>query len=436
MKNTITLMFICTAILFNSCVEEPPNALITGVGGVVTDVNNNTLEGVEVSVGSKKELTDAKGYYMIDGVSGSSITLIATKVGYAQSNNSITIIGGEIKEQNIMLINLGSIEGKVTGNDGIGIDGVKIGTIPVTQEVYTDVSGNYILPDLQAGSYTISAEKVSYYTSSGIVTVTDGEITTKDITLLVEGEVPENFILVEGGTFQMGSTSGVSDELPMHSVTVNSFFISKYEITHAEYIDFMNTIGVSSNGSYGGGEYIDMGEADCAIGHDGNSFYFKGSSYASTENTPVIEVSWYGAKAFAEWAGGRLLTEAEWEYAARGGIQSQGYIYSGSNTIGDVTWYRSNSGSQTHDVGTKQPNELGIYDMSGNVLEWCSDWYDAIYYSISPNTNPKGPASGGYRVLRGGSWSYSVNGCRVAAREDGNPALTGSKVGFRYAKGL
>ena len=243
-------------------------------------------------------------------------------------------------------------------------------------------------------------------------------------------------VLVAGGTFQMGSNSGHSDEKPVHSVTVSSFKISKYEITHKQFIEFLNDKGVNANGSYsdatyGNKEYIDMDDGDCAIGHNGSSFYFKGSSYASTDNTPVIEVTWYGANAFCKWAGGRLPTEAEWEYAARGGNQSQGYTYSGSNTIGDVAWYGSNSGSKTHPVGTKQPNELGIYDMSGNVFEWCSDWYSSSYYSSSPSTNPQGPSSGSYRVRRGGGWSTGASGCRTAYRGGGSPGLSYISMGFR-----
>ena len=100
----------------------------------------------------------------------------------------------------------------------------------------------------------------------------------------------------------------------------------------------------------------------------------------------------------------------------RGGTLTHGYTYSGSNTIGDVAWYISNSGNRTQAVGTKAPNELGLYDMSGNVWEWCTDWYDAGYYSVSPSLNPKGPSSGTSRVLRGGSWINVEDDCRVAAR--------------------
>ncbi|MBO5853693.1 MAG: SUMF1/EgtB/PvdO family nonheme iron enzyme [Bacteroidales bacterium] len=126
----------------------------------------------------------------------------------------------------------------------------------------------------------------------------------------------------------------------------------------------------------------------------------------------------------------RLPTEAEWEYAARGGNKSQGYKYSGSNTIGDVAWYDGNISSRTHDVKTKQANELGIYDMSGNVWEWCQDWYGS--YSSSSQTDPTGPTSGSSRVLRGGSWYDDAGGCRVSDRsEDGYPGSRYFNCGLR-----
>lgn len=129
----------------------------------------------------------------------------------------------------------------------------------------------------------------------------------------------------------------------------------------------------------------------------------------------------------------RLPTKAEWEFAARGGNSSQGYKYSGSNNIDDVVWYESNSNSNTHEVGTKAPNELGLYDMSGNVFEWCQDWYDRNYYSSSPSKNPKGPSSGSIRVNRGGSWDDDAWDCRLSIRGYSTPDNRGSNLGLRLA---
>ena len=236
-------------------------------------------------------------------------------------------------------------------------------------------------------------------------------------------------VLVNGGTFTMGSPSGTgnSGEHPQHSVTVSSFRISKYEITNQQYADYMNAIGADANGSVGGVEYLDTNDTDCQISHNGSSFVVD----AGKENYPVIEVSWYGAKAYSEYYGGRLPTEAEWEFAARGGNSSNGYTHSGSNTIDDIAWYYTNSGSATHTVGTKNANELGLHDMSGNVWEWCNDWYDSNYYSSSPSNNPQGPNSGVGRVVRGGGWYDNAYYCRVANRNYGSPAYANPTLGFR-----
>ena len=175
-------------------------------------------------------------------------------------------------------------------------------------------------------------------------------------------------------------------------------------------------------------------------------------------NLPVEKVSWYDAVKFCNKKserdgltpcysgsgsnvscnfsanGYRLLTEAEWEYAARGGPESRGYKYSGSSNPDEVAWYRDNLGIKTHQVGIKKANELGLYDMSGNVYEWCWDMYDDGYYRNSPTSNPKGPSSGKYRVLRGGSWSDDTRYMRCADRVRCDPDLRFNDDGFRYAR--
>ena len=217
-------------------------------------------------------------------------------------------------------------------------------------------------------------------------------------------------VYVSGGTFTMGATSeqgsdAYSDEKPAHSVTLSGYYIGKYEVTQELWKAVMGS----------------------------NPSRFKG------DNLPVERVSWNDVQEFLRKLNAmtgkryRLPTEAEWEFAARGGNSSRGYKYSGSNSIGNVAWYDGNSGSRTHAAGTKSPNELGIYDMSGNVREWCQDWYSSSYYVSSPRNNPRGPNSGSYRVFRGGGWVSNAGFCRVSYRYDGTPDSRLSDLGFRLA---
>jgi formylglycine-generating enzyme required for sulfatase activity len=242
-----------------------------------------------------------------------------------------------------------------------------------------------------------------------------------------------SWIRVPEGSFQMGSPSGVgkSDEHPRHWITLKGFFITKYEITNEQYCKFLNDIGCGKNGNfkdpeYGNVTYIAIGDSYSQIHYSGGKFISSGGK----EDFPVVDVTWYGAHAFARWAGCQLPSEAEWEYAAQGADSSKGYTYSGSNNIKDVAWYSGNS-SEVHRVGTKQPNELGIYDMSGNVWEWCNDWYGNDFYNGSTAYEPQGPKTGTYRVIRGGGWDASPDGCRVANRYYQLPQKNINNTGFR-----
>ncbi len=225
-------------------------------------------------------------------------------------------------------------------------------------------------------------------------------------------------VYVQGGTFMMGATSeqgsdAHDNEKPAHRVTLSDYHIGQTEVTQALWQAVMGS----------------------------NPSYFKGNS-----QRPVEKVSWNDCQEFIRKLNSltgqhfRLPTEAEWEYAARGGNKSRGYKYSGSNNISDVAWYGDNAWCDgnyndpnygTHPVGTKSANELGIYDMSGNVFEWCQDWYGD--YSSSSQTNPQGPSSGSIRVYRGGSWYYYARYCRVAFRYGDGPGRRIGYLGLRLA---
>jgi formylglycine-generating enzyme required for sulfatase activity len=238
-----------------------------------------------------------------------------------------------------------------------------------------------------------------------------------------------DMVFVEGGTFTMGATAeqggdSYDNEKPAHSVTLSDFYIGKYEVTQKQWVQVMGS----------------------------NPSNFKG------DDLPVEQVSWEDIQGFLSklrqitGKSYRLLTEAEWEYAARGGSKSRGYKYSGSNNIGEVAWYYENSGdnvlddkswasdkavsnkNSTHPVCQKLPNELNICDMSGNVWELVSDWHGD--YSSGSQTNPTGPSSGRYRVIRGGSWYNDARDCRVSNRGNFGPSLRDYNLGFRLALSL
>lgn len=211
----------------------------------------------------------------------------------------------------------------------------------------------------------------------------------------------KNMVRVECGSFQMGGDSGYEQTKPAHTVTLSQdYYIGKYEVTQAEW--------QAVKGS--------------------NPSKFKG------DPLPVEYISWDDCQEFIRQLNVltglnfRLPTEAEWEYAARGGSKSKGYTYSGNNDINSIAWYGKNSGNATHPVGTRAANELGLYDMSGNVWEWCQDWY--ANYNNGAQTSPQGPSSGSYRTIRGGGWG-DTDYCRVIFRTYASPGITSNGIGFR-----
>ena len=290
----------------------------------------------------------------------------------------------------------------------------------------TDVTAliNYLLTDDATGLNLANAD----LSADGLWNITD---VTNLINMLLRCDsftvngVTFNMVKVQGGTFTMGATpeqgsDAYDAEKPAHEVTLSSFYIGETEVTQALWVAVMGS---------------------------NPSWFSPKKGYAENLQRPVELVSWNDCQEFItklnQMTGKtfRLPTEAEWEYAARGGNQSHGYKFAGSNTIGDVAWYYNNSeglGSSspdygTHTVATKAPNELGLYDMTGNVWEWCQDWFDRSYYSYSPTVNPTGPASGSKRVTRGGSWHHYDGNCRVSCRNAGTMDGTWYDQGFRLA---
>jgi sulfatase modifying factor 1 len=221
-----------------------------------------------------------------------------------------------------------------------------------------------------------------------------------------------DFVFVKGGDFEMGlpdttDVEGAAIEQPRHKVSLKSFYLLKTQVTQALWFSIMDT-----NPSI---------HKDCFT-------------------CPVENVSWDDAHKFINKLNKlykkhyRFPTEAEFEYAAGGGDESRGLKYSGSNNIDEVGWYADNSGGKSHPVSQKKPNELGLFDMTGNVFEWCSDWYDPHYYKVSPKDKPLGSANGQKKVLRGGSWISLDEGCMVAARGALEPTFKNKFIGFRIVR--
>jgi formylglycine-generating enzyme required for sulfatase activity len=259
------------------------------------------------------------------------------------------------------------------------------------------------------------------------------------------------FVLVKGGCFQMGDAfgDGGADEKPVHEVCVDDFYMGKYEVTVGQFKEFVRETGYQTEAERGDGAYHFTGRE----WKMGKAINWRNPGFRQTDRHPVVCVSHNDALAFAEWLGRktgqgiRLPTEAEWEYAARSGGKKYKYGWGSGNpsaNIADVSLKREFPSSNltiwegyddgyvyTAPVGSFPPNELGLCDMTGNVWEWCSDWYGEKYYGESRKTNPQGPDSGQYRVGRGGSWIFDPGGVRAATRGWDEPSCRDDDDGFR-----
>jgi sulfatase modifying factor 1 len=318
-----------------------------------------------------------------------------------------------------------------------------------------------------------------------------GSVDIEDLFLLCERwlenlyHIPPDMVSIPAGTFQMGDLlyEGSSNEFPVHAVTLSSFYIGKYEITNGQYCLYLNSalqmglITVVNNEVYQAGSglnyaYCNIGSSYSQIHFTNNTFTVSTKGAREMSNDPVVMIDWYGAVAYCNWRsqqenrelcynlstwecdfskkGYRLPTEAQWECAARGGLSgmrfpwgakishdnanyySSDYIYDESlDRSYDPIWSADNIAPFTSPVGSFEANEFGIYDMIGNVQEWCQDWYDRNYYSDSPTNNPTGPMTGSNRVFRGGGWNNHGVNCRMSRREFTSPFGGSQSHGFR-----
>lgn len=248
---------------------------------------------------------------------------------------------------------------------------------------------------------------------------------------------PEGMVLIPAGTFQMGSPIGDVDEAPVHMVELDAFYIDQHEVTNAEYQAFVTATGHLAPRGIGYTAVYEFLKQDYRPWRD---------SGFNHPNQPVTTVTWFDATTYCEWAGKRLPTEAEWEKAARGGLEGTRYPWGDAepdNTTANFAdsqtefeWRSANVNDGylfTAPVGTFPPNGYGLFDMAGNVWEWCADWYSPAYYAESPSRNPKGPDTGERRVLRGGTWYRAAHTLRNAERVSDFPENSLNVVGFRCA---
>ena len=312
-----------------------------------------------------------------------------------------------------------SVNFKPFGSD-VYVDGVKVGQSPrvfngvlvgnhnveISKSGYVSSRQTVTISEGQTASISGSLTSSTSSSSANVLSSSSSSLSGNALTISVKNGISIEMVKVEAGSFNMGATPEMENpdefEKPVHRVTLtNNYYIGKYEVTQALWQAVMGS----------------------------NPSYFKG------DDLPVEQVSWNDCQDFISKLNAmtgkrfRLPSEAEWEYAARGGKKSRGYQYSGSNTLGNVAWYEGNSGSKTHAVGTKQPNELGIYDMTGNVWEWCQDRDGS--YSSSPQTNPTGAVGGSRRVFRGGGWCHSAGDCRTSFSLVGAPGIRYYGLGLR-----
>lgn len=414
-----------------SIIEQKKQALIIkySPSSAIVLVDNKMVRGtngvakVVLPVGQHSYIVASDGYESEEGtVKLKAAAPSNLQITLSKETNTISTSTNDVATQHIASNQIVKFSGRVVDINGQPVIGAVVEETGTKNVSVTDIDGNFIIK-AKSSSITVTVTFLGCVPKQ--VKLTEGtkeEITlieetykkqpsssASSITIPVKDGISIEMVKVEGGTFMMGATPEMknswTEERPIHQVTLtNDYYIGKYEVTQSLW---------------------------CAL-MDNNPSYFKG------DNLPVEQVSWDDCQKFINKLNDitgrkfRLPTEAEWEYAARGGKKSRGYQYSGSNKISDVAWYSSNSEHKTQPVGLKLANELGLYDMSGNVDEWCFDRFG--FYSALSQTNPLGADDGICRVYRGGSWEQTAGFCRSSDRSNyGTSKNRIYNLGFRLA---
>ena len=394
----ILLILVLLIVLLPSVVNAQTPKNKVAVYMTATDVN----QGYKKVIGSKmvEKITQSPNYTAVERTSD-FLHALKSEQDYSVSgevrDSQIAKIGQRLGVKFVAVVDVTEL----SDFEQVFVDARMINV--ETGEIIATASANDVVDSMN--KLVGIAEKVSSGLTGGAsggnnyFGQTGSQPTGASETFTVNG-VSFEMVRVDGGSFMMGSYNGDSDEQPVHSETVSTFYIGKTEVTQALWTAVMGS----------------------------NPSYFKGP------NLPVEMVSWNDCQEFIDRLNRitgknfRLPTESEWEYAARGGNRSRGYDYSGSNNLQSVGWYDGNSGGSTHPVGSKLDNELGLYDMSGNVYEWTSDLWSSNYSSYR-----NGGSSGSYRVSRGGSYYYSARNCRSAFRNSNDSGYRFRNLGFRLA---
>ena len=367
----------------------------------------------------------------------------AFEVGISPVEAAFMIKNGYIKKSDILDGKYyESADGEVRGGAEIILRKIDISGY-VLKDVKAIVIGSQNMPLLIGQNALSRIGKITMDYNNSTLTIADGPKNDQS----ADPNNPHNIdndkielVHVNGGKFPMGSNDGKEEEAPVHLVTIKSFSIGKYEVTVGQFREFIEATGYRTTAeSEGNAIYLGEGKRTVMKGANWNYNTSGFRHKASEDYEPVLFTSWYDAQRFCEWTSTktgkhyRLPTEAEWEYAAKGGDSARNFKYSGSNDIDEVGWFKGNAGWQIRIAGLKKPNQLGIYDMTGNVLEYCSDWFDNHYYKYSPAENPKGPEEGKEKVVRGGAVTNDAVDCRNTDRHWDEPTSRCNYNGFRVA---
>lgn len=343
----------------------------------------------------------------------------------AQENKTARPTGDENKQISVQYFGGVEITSQIEGD--LFLNGKKI--------QYLTPGAVTVLKNLPAGIHMLRIDGEEKWEQK--VEITAGETAAVMAKSRKNLKMDNKWIFVEGDTWKMGSENGEPHEKPVHRVKLSDFAIQQHEVTNAEFAAFLNQYGSEKVQTGTRQGEMMATEHRTGIRKAGNTWM----AQPGFEQHPAINITWFGADAYCRYIGGRLPTEAEWEYAARNGPAGKNdFRFSGGNDVSSFAWSYENANNTTNRVMTKNPNALDIYDMSGNVWEWCSDWYDENYYQTCDNsgkvTDPYGPASGIYKVIRGGSWSYKSSFSTSTYRNKTHPGAIYYDVGFRCVKSI